>query len=230
MALRLISNPVANPKRRRRRSRRRHNPEMNTWGSGETWANPKRKRRSSSRRTSHRRSRRNPFGLEKASETVWGVSPSEIVGGVVGFIGTEILGGMLAPFLSGTADKPGLIAIPTKPDLKTVDLGYALAKTAPRAVAAALIYFVAKSLKLKGMGGKPLVDALSIGAASSTAAQFLGASHVAPEIVKDGSLVIGQRSTPPPLLIGSPAIRSPLEPSSQLVSSAGIGAVNVSAN
>ena len=216
---------VSNPKRRTRKAtkrRHRRNPDGTFIGTGTgtgVSANPKRrtsrKRRHNpgtalaanpaSNPARHRRRRRhNPFGLEKVTEHAWGVSPGQIGMGIFGFVGTEMIGGHIDKLINpqppaGTVpNADGSIVGPDgtiyRPADDKVDLLYAVRKAFPRGLAAFILYFGGRAVGLK----RPELEALGVAGAASTGGQFIGATHVAPDILTDGSLVIGHKALPAP--------------------------------
>lgn len=156
-------NPVSSNPRKRRSHRRRRNPE-----------NP---------RYSYARRRRNPFGLEKGTEKLWGVSPNEMVLGAGNFIATGWLGSKINAMLGASLQRP-------RPADDVVDPVYALMKALPTASAAFFTFMAAKSLGLKGGD----LNAVAVSGAAATGAEFIGALHVLPkEVVTDGSIIIGHQ-------------------------------------
>lgn len=182
--LTLVSNPrQRRPARSKRTGRflKRHNPEANPE------ANPHRKRK----RSVHRKARgptrrRNPFGLEKTTEQLYGVGMTEIAAAGLGVVGSEIVGAKLDEMV-------GSSWAVTPPTGNVFDLMYVIRRTLPRAAAAAGLTWLAKMGKLP----REVVRGIGIGGAAGATLQAVGASRLLPDVVKDGSLLIGQRQGPP---------------------------------
>lgn len=182
---------VNNPRRKRRTYRRRRNPASNPVAvASNPVDNPRRRRR-----------RSNPFGLEKATQQLYGVGLEEMAGGMGGLVGTSVVGEMLNENFN--KDLP---VIPTGQSQVTGpsgvvnrDLMYIVRRTAPHALAAAGLYFLAKALGLK----RDVVAAVGVTGGAATLAKAIAASDIAPQIASEGSLRLGTRGAirqlPPPL-------------------------------
>lgn len=218
MALRLLDNPVH---RRRRHSRRRNPGPAFPYAAGSTYANP------SSRRKHHRR---NPFGAEKLTQRAWGISPSEALGGLVGFVGTGVVAGFLKPMLAG------LVPASASPGAGMVDIMYAITNSIPEGVSAAVIHFLGAEF-FKGHGA--VRSAVSIGAGTAVAAKFVASSHIAPQFLTDpgaaapvvnpagGAGLAGGRTM---AQLPPPGASMGVQPAAGLVGSGTINPVSVPAN
>ncbi|MCX6020486.1 MAG: hypothetical protein NTZ05_01920 [Chloroflexi bacterium] len=172
---------ASNPGRKGHKKGKRHNPVDNPLSS-----NPKKGHKAKS----HRRTSRNPFGIEKVTNKAFGVGFDEMIAAGATVLAVEFTGGLIADSLNKDL-------VPRAEGDNRFDLMYVVRKTAPRALAGIGAYYMAK-----WMGAKPaIVRAVGITAAGTTILQAAGASRVAPTIVKDGSLLINHRETyrlPPP--------------------------------
>ena len=187
-AWRREDNPVvvANNPKKRRTSLKRRNP-------GTAVANP-----ANTKRRQVRRRRPNPdLPFQKTAERAYGgISMEEglATGGSV--FGTELAGAMISEKFNVGLVRP--------PDTE-INVGYALKKTWPRALAGVLAVLAANAAGLK----KGTVQFVGAGAFATTFLQFLGALHIAPEYIKDGSLIIGGGLPPVPPM---PQMGPPLPP------------------
>lgn len=189
--LKLLENPRRRHHRRHHK-RARHNP-----------ANPMMHRR---RHTTHRRHRRNPFGVNKVSEQALGVGVEEMAAGAAAFVATEVLGHKI-----DTSMNKDYTAVPAQ---GTFDPMYVLRKTAPRALVAFGLHML---LKQAGMSSR-VKDAANLGAGIAVASQAAAATKLFPaDVLQVGSLQVGQPAGIRPMggampLLSAPAAAAAMTP------------------